>query len=572
MLQDILDVIIFFARNLPAAFALFFGGWLLLGANGRAARLPRPGPAYVWALALGLLGIYAGLAAWYVTLEGFSGEVEPVVSTLSWLVSHGHPLYTRFEDAERYSVLYGPSVFLTNGLFLKVLGPSLAAVKLASALGAVGSLVLLYAALARRTRDTLAVALTALAAMYFWAQGFSVYAVRPDALMVFALALGLYGAARTRRWLAVAVVAATAGFAVNLKLHGFLYFAPVAALLWTRHGRRAAFAALAGAVAVAALPFAFNDQVSLVNYLAWIRNATHHGLSTEFLWLDLGYAAALVMPLALVLAVGGWRRWRGTPEAALMLALTGVLPAVLVLASKPGAGMVHLLPLALPTVYVTGRLVQRLQADGFDWRPRVRQSAAASFVLTLLLGGTVCEYRAVRLLDWEVGLVPDVAVDVRGVMSRYPELSVAMACGGENKAFLSTWPRPLLAFRDNPVLLDPVSVMDSSLSGRELSPSTYEAITDGRIALWLVPRGQEPFRKVNWYAPHLPIFPDDFVKHFEQCYSPRAQSRYFDLWFWNGLPDVAGAAGGSLQDVDGAGRGAAGPTAGTRLLGTVVAH
>lgn len=541
MLQNILDVFIYFARNMPAAFALFFGGWLLLSARGVTARLPHARPAYVWTLALGLLGIYAGLAAWYVTLEGFCGEVEPVVSTLSWLVSHGHPLYTRFEDAERYSVLYGPSVFLTNGLFLKVLGPSLAAVKLASALGAVGSLLLLYASLARRGRDTLAVALTAGAAMYFWAQGFSVYAVRPDALMVFSLALGLYGAARTRRWLAVATVAATAGFAVNLKLHGMLYFAPVATLLWTRHGRGAALAALGGAIAVAALPFAFNDQVSLVNYLAWIRNATHHGLSTEFLWLDLGYAATLVLPLALVMALGGWRRWRGTDEGMLVLSVVAVLPAVLVLASKPGAGMVHLLPLALPTVYVLGRLLQRLQAEGFDWRPRVRQSAAVAFALTLLLAGTVNEYRAVRLLDWEVGQVPDVAVDVRGVMARYPDLTMAMACGGENKYFLSTWPRTLLAFRDNPVLLDPVSVMDSSLAGRELSPSTYEAISTGRIAMWLVPRGQEPFRKVNWYAPHLPIFPDDFVLNFERNYSPRAQSRYFDLWFWNGLPGVAEA-------------------------------
>jgi hypothetical protein len=196
-------------------------------------------PAVVWTLSLALVTVFAGIAAWYVGLEGFAGEVEPVISTLSWLVSHGHPLYTPFDAAERYSVLYGPSVFLTNGLFLKLLGPSLVSVKLASAIGAVGSLVLLYAAMARRRRDTMAVALTAGAAMYFWAQGFSVYVVRPDALMLFALALGLYGAARLRLPLAVLVVAVTAGFGVNLKLHGILYFVPVMAVLATRFGRRA---------------------------------------------------------------------------------------------------------------------------------------------------------------------------------------------------------------------------------------------------------------------------------------------------------------------------------------------
>jgi hypothetical protein len=538
MIQGILDIIIFFARNMVAAFALFFAACMLARRWTVMARL-RAWSAQAWGLSVALLAVFVGIAAWYVGLEGFAGEVEPAVSTLSWLVSHGHPLYTPFDAAERYSVLYGPSVFLTNGLFLRMLGPSLPAVKLASALGAVGSLLLLYAALARRRRDTLAVALTAGAAMYVWAQGFSVYAVRPDALMVFAVGLGLYGAARLRPLLALAVVAATAGFAVNLKLHGLLYFVPVVALLATRHGGRAAAGSLAGALAVAAMPFAFNEQISLTNYLAWVRNATQHGLNTEYLALDLGYAAALLLPLGLVLGLGGWRRWRGTAEGTLLLSLGAVLPAVLVLASKPGAGLVHLMPLALPTIYVLGRLLQRLQDDGFDWRPRTRSSVAVAFGLTLVLAGTVNEYRAVRLLAWEVGQQPDLAKDVRAIMARYDGLTLAMACGGEAKSFRSTWPRPLLAFGDNPVLLDPISVMDSSLSGRELSPSTYRAISDGRIKVWLVPRGQEPFRKTNWYAPHTPIFPDAFVRHFETFYSPRAQTRYFDLWFWNGLPEVA---------------------------------
>ncbi len=536
-LRDFLDTVIFLARNLVVAFAVFYALAWVIGKRLPLSRWAWKGPQ-TWAVSVGLLAVYAGIAAWYVGLEGFSAEVEPMVSTLSWLVSHGRPLYTPFDAAEQYSVLYGPSVFLTNGLFLRVLGPSLVAVKLASALGAVGSLLLLYAALARRGRDTLAVALTTGAAMYFWAQGFSVYAVRPDALMVFALALGLYGAARLRPALAVALVAVTAGFAVNLKVHGALYFVPVLALLASRHGRRCVVAAVVGSAMVTALPFVLNPQVSLVNYLSWLASATRHGLTTEFLALDLGYTAALVLPLAGLVALTGWRRWRGTPEQALLLSLGAVMPAVLVLASKPGAGMVHLMPLALPTIYTLGRLVMRLQDEGFDWHQRTRAAAAVAFGLSLLLAGSVNAYRAVRLLDWEVAQVPDVAMDVRGIMARHPGKTIAMACGGENNAFLSTWPRPLLAFGDNPVLIDPVSVMDASLSGHQLAPSTYEAISDGAIQVWLVPKGQEPFRKANWYAPHSPIFTDDFVHHFEKWYAPREQSRYFDLWYWKGVPEV----------------------------------
>ena len=97
MLQFALDVIIFFARNMVAAFALFFGIWLLAGRRLDVLSGLRLRPAVVWTLSLALVTVFAGIAAWYVGLEGFAGEVEPVISTLSWLVSHGHPLYTPFD-------------------------------------------------------------------------------------------------------------------------------------------------------------------------------------------------------------------------------------------------------------------------------------------------------------------------------------------------------------------------------------------------------------------------------------------------------------------------------------------
>ncbi len=54
----------------------------------------------------------------------------------------------------------------------------------------------------------------------------------------------------------------------------------------------------------------------------------------------------------------------------------------------------------------------------------------------------------------------------------------------------------------------------------------------------LVPRSQKPFAKENWYAPHNSLFSIEFQEHFQACYTPRGHSRYFDLWFWNGLPEV----------------------------------
>ncbi len=547
VIRHLLDLFIFFARHMVLAFAAFAVlTWFFLRLHPLrhdSGDSPWRGRTLLTAVALGLIGVFAAIGGWYVTAKGFAGEVEPVVSCLSWLVQTGRPLYTAFDAAERYSVLYGPSVFLTNGLFLKILGPSLASAKVASIFGSLGSLVFLYAAVARRSRDLLALTVTALAVLYYWTQGFAVYLVRPDALLLFAVGLGLFAGARSRRVLALVTVAVAAGFAINLKAHGAIYFLPVFALVLRRFGRRDVVLCGLGTVAVVIAPFFVYPQVSLVNYVGWLSNAVSHGLEAHTLGQTLRYAAFLLLPvIGLVWAAPErpllWRRFR--VELWLLVPVFGLTT---VLAAKPGAGPVHLLPLVPTTMFLLGKLLRAgyLEVAGAARRPRPVQVVLAATLLTALLAGSVNAYRAVRYVSYEIGRTPDLALDVKEIMSAYPGLTISMACGGENLSFQTTWLRPLLVFADNPLLIDPISVMDSSLSGREISPKTYLAISEGRVAVWLVPRRQVPFSKQNWYAPHKPLFPVSFREHFMACYTPRDHSRYFDLWFWNGLPESATA-------------------------------
>lgn len=537
------EIAVFLARYAVLTFALVFVcGWFAarfgLSWGSISDKSPTVSRRMVVATTGGLLLIFGLIGGWYLTRQGFAGEVEPVVSCLSWLVQSGKPLYTDFSTAERYSVLYGPSVFLTNGLILAVLGPSLAAVKLASVLGNFGSLVFLYAATARTRRDPLAWGVTGLAVLYFWSQGFAVYLVRPDSLLIFAVALGLFAAVKMRRVLAVVTVAVAAGFAVNLKIHGVLYFLPVFVLLGQRFGRRELVVSGLGATAVVLAPFALH-RISLVNYLAWLANAASHGLEWGSLWETLRYAGYLLLPLVSAVVVAPNRGHLLRENRLAFLMLVPVYGLTVLLAAKPGAGHVHMLPLVPTTLYLLATIyrqsagVKALTATRDHWR----QAAVTATVLTALLAGSVNAYRSVRYVDHQIAQTPDLMQDVRKVMDAFPDLAIGMACGGEEMSFRATYLRPLLVFADHPLLIDPISVMDSSLSGRDLSPETYNALSDGRVGMWLVPRRQIPFAKDNWYPPHDPVFPPEFREHFRRCYTRRSHSQYFDLWFWNGLSE-----------------------------------
>lgn len=110
-------------------------------------------------------------------------------------------------------------------------------------------------------------------------------------------------------------------------------------------------------------------------------------------------------------------------------------------------------------------------------------AAFALFFVVWLLQGPQAVLSAVRwrpshawVLSLALLLYAALARRRRDTMAVAFGLTMAMACGGEDISFRSTWPRPLPAFSENPVLIDPISVVDSSLSGRDLSPSTCRAV------------------------------------------------------------------------------------------------
>lgn len=546
--RNLLDFFIYFARHTLLAFMGFYILWLLMDRLGVCRRIlgsisPISRGRVCGTVGLTILLVFAAIGGWYLVLDGFAGEVEPVVSSLSWLVQNGEPLYHDIDSPQRYSVLYGPSVFLTNGLFLDILGPSLMAAKMASILGVFGSLLFLYAALSRPGRSWIPILMTSLAALYLWSQGFAAYLVRPDALLLFAIGLALFTGVRSGRTLALISFAVMFGFAVNLKVHAAVYFIPLVTILAGRFGWRSVSAAGLGSLVVIAAPFVLHPQVSAANYISWLLNAMDQGLGNNSLFDTLQFTAYLLLPLAVILFA--------SPRAAVLirkhsLCLWSLVPAfllTLVLAEKPGAGLVHLLPLIPTTLYLVGLILHDMVDDPTtvpSVNSSARQAALAAMVLTVFLAGTVNAYRAVRLVDWQIDQAPNLSADVKGILDQFPELSIGMACGGENTSFRNTWLRPLLVFANQPLLVEPVSVMDCRLTGMEMPPETYKALEEGLVKLWLVPRGQTPFSKRNWYEPHGPLFSARFIKHFESLYTRSGHSRYFDFWLWNGADPAVG--------------------------------
>jgi hypothetical protein len=282
---------------------------------------------------------------------------------------------------------------------------------------------------------------------------------------------------------------------------------------------------------MASFPFAYYGNVSLSDYLIWLRLSGSTGLLLSTLRQNIEWAIYLCLPIVLsYYAVPRALRpesvvWRNT-LAALVVGVTGVVIA----ASKPGAGPYHLIPFLPIIVYIVAWHLARFS-------PHVvldvdTASAAVTFVLTAVLIGTAQQLQFVTTMrDRRLLHESD---DIRG-FSESHQGTVAMGYGATESLSLE---RPLLVFQSNSYLLDQPAIREQQLQGIELPRATIQAIAECRVNYWLIPKGEAPFSARNSYAAVLlrTLYPEEFRRVFEQAHSIVGSTTYYDIWQCHGAP------------------------------------
>jgi len=176
--------------------------------------------------------IYLVFSAYlYVSLETYFDHAEPNVIISSWRLIHGGNLYYPEDSSNFIMSVYGPLIFIINGIYLKIFGGSIAASKLAGVISALAS-VGIFTLFAKKTYGIrlagfgsliFTCTLLATAPISIW--------TRPDPHVILLVTISLYATTWSsqvlRGWLPPIVTAVCIGLAVNLKVHSFIYFIPL---------------------------------------------------------------------------------------------------------------------------------------------------------------------------------------------------------------------------------------------------------------------------------------------------------------------------------------------------------
>jgi hypothetical protein len=469
---------------------------------------------------------YLAIVAWYLFKEPYYDFAEPTMAAVAWLFHLGQPVYHTFDAAARYSHMYGPMAFIIPGWFLAAAGPGIMASKGAGILAGLLGLGIMYrvtrSATGRRNAILLTGVFVMLCLMYrnlsFW--------LRPDSYLLLFTSSTLLAATWRRQWLAAIGVGLGTGLLLNLKITGVLYALPAFGLLMARFGVWPVAVAGGTTAVTALLPFVAFDNVSLANYLLWIRMSAKNGLMFTTLRQNVEWALFLLIPLAptMLAAPPAWlsiagRRWL---YGSFLLGLAGVVVA----ASKPGAGSYHLMQFWPFVIYAVA-----LHADALPAALRTdalyRAGRLAFVIVITLIAFTqqVVFVAATKLTDHV-----DAIADLTAFADANPGKTIDM--GFANDRDRLTYFRPALVFKTGHYLIDPPAVQEYQMSGIDLPAATLDALRRCAVDLWLIPQGSTPFNGPNKYpmTGYRELFPDSFKQAFFDHYEHTRDTRYFQVW------------------------------------------
>ena len=470
-------------------------------------------------LALGLLVVECAL---YLSQAAFVDHIESSVLIVGWQYIHGMPMYGIESGAPHFATYYGPLAYLAALPGVLLFGPGITSAKLVFVLAPLAALAILARHVRQRgpasARATLLLLTSGLLSL-----GVTAYWLRPDPLeMLLVTAAVVLGAGVTGAF----GVGICLGLAVNLKVHAFLYFAPVLFDLLQRRGWRHAALAIGISIVVFLLPFLAHG-ISLADYrFALAQQVGARSIDPHLVVLWLYWSLLLAVPLIAGLTTAGpdvsLADRRYTWAAIVTLAVLGY-PATF-----PGAGPYHLMPL-IPVL-----------ADAFG-RLRPRHMVPVLAPIALFAVGVGAFGRAVVMLVGRGGMNAAAQEAVLLADSR-PGVSVQVGYGHTLEDYeLSQLSRTLLSLHGRPALIDGQVLMELAVAGIDGSQRWIPLLRDCRVVLWVIPRGEEPFTLGTFYNA-APPFDAAFRTEFHAAYRLEHSGPRFDVWECDGRTGDMGDA------------------------------
>jgi hypothetical protein len=486
-------------------------------------------PPYM-SVAIGTAALLAVLAvsaylltiSFYLLYPNYFDHGQPIVASISSLWMEGHELYPSWTTSNVYGLVYGPMIFLINALALQ-LSPSILSSKVPGVLALGAALAALFMVLKLRVLSILT-SLFLLASLIILLGLFDAYSYwnRPEPFLILASVLALTISLMAPPLVAAVSIGILAGAGVGLKLHGFVYMVPAAAVALARlETRRDRFVNVlvgsACAVGCVLLLYLLKGA-SIPGYLRFLRVAVDDGWSACLFRQNLLLAFGLTAP---IVGIWIWQKPALNRQGRWLLAALGISVAVItVIGSKAMGGPYYFLPLIPQCIYGIAVVCASCKTEA-------KQITAAIFVSLLVAYGPHLFLHTRELKNLYQIATPSEQqkiTELKTYLQTYPDAQIGIS---DDQYYPSYYYRVFSVWQKRPVRVDFGVWMDLAYAGVD---EKYIArfIEGCAVPTWILPLGT-PFAKNNFYD-DLPLLSEKFRQTFSNNYRQVVAGQAYQVW------------------------------------------
>ena len=470
-------------------------------------------------LAVMMIVTYGITIIFYLLYPNYLDHFQPLVASISWEWMHGHVLYPDWTTGDAWISIYGPLLFLINGLPL-LLSSSIFCTKLVGVLFLALALVAISIALKQTTGSSLTslLLLASLVTLFGIFHEFT-YWNRPEPFLITTSVLALVVIARKPAPLAAGIsIGVLAGLATGLKLHGFIYLVPAAALTVARVEKRRdglVVAIIGGLCAAAFALLAYSAPgVSIVGYLRFLR------VFFEEDWTAFGFMENVAVFFVLTAALTVTWNWRKQAfeysERWFFAALVFSAATLVVIGAKGGSGSYYLLPLVPVFIYGVAIGCPRSATA-------VRATSTLISIAIFLAYGPNLLLEMLRLkylYQVEAPSERDKITEMRNYVGSYPDAQIGIS---DAEHYPSYYYRVLSVWNGHPLYVDFTAWTDLAYVGVDEKYIT-RFIEGCAVRTWILPVGN-PFMTI--------YLTDNFRQTFFVNYRQIKVGHAYQVWRCN---------------------------------------
>jgi hypothetical protein len=300
------------------------------------------------------------------------------------------------------------------------------------------------------------------------------------------------------------------------KIHGFIYFLPIAAFCFEKKPEtwswRLFLLTILMATVFSFLPFLL-PQINFWNFYQWLRATSRHGLSFSLFVDNVTYATPYLVGLYLC-------GFSNMAKKTYLVLVLSVFVACL-FGSLVGAGTHHLLPF-IPLIIYFGSY----SYFSLDERQKTKaQIFLSAFLLALTYDAFISQKAMVKYF----ATVPEQIRQFKDLKVLRSKVSGPVEIGyGENRQLEMSYFKPHFVAHGDSLLVESDALMDMGASRIPLPESTFRALKTCQIPYMILPKGGKPWTLTSGFG--FRLFPDDWINEFQKDYSPIENSEYYSLY------------------------------------------